>query len=250
MLVEGTRLATLEWQELQVSGSTIQPAARSQRQGAATPKSERALSRAPSASSVSSLAASKAARQHPGSAGPVRASPAAASQGGQVAHGTAGRSSTSTCNLMLSLQDWQLLDHMASTPAQCCAIGSNYSAAATPRTPGRPPSPEGEPRHRGMHSASSFGNLPAPQSQTGNSVSILLVRQPQPAAAAQHSGLTKLQLSTLGSATKSWAGAGSDVDSAAELPLSRRPSARSTPEAAAPAQVRGRPTLFAQCFSL
>jgi hypothetical protein len=236
MLVEGTRLATLEWQGLQVSGSTTQPTARSQRQGAATPNFERALSRAASASSVSSLAPSKAAKQHPG---PSRAGPVAATQGGQAARGAVCRSSTSSCNFMLNLQDWQLLDHMASTPAQRCAIGSNYSAAAAPRTPGRPPSPEGEPRHRGMHSASSFGSLPAPQSQTGNSVSILLVRQPRPAAAAQHSGLTKLQLSTLGSAAKNWAGAGSDVDSAAEVPLSRRPSARSTPEAAAPVQVGG-----------
>ena len=243
MLVDGTRLATLEWQELQVSGSSAPVAARSQRQGAATLKSERALSRAPSASSVSSLAASKAAKQHPGNAG-LDGRPAASSKRGQAARGAGCRSDTSSCNLMLSLQDWQLLDHLASTPAQRCAIGSNYSAAATSGPAGQPPLPEGQPRHRGMQSASSLGNLPAPRAQAGNSVNILLVRQLQPAMAAQHSGLTKLQLSTLGSAARLWAGTGSDVDSAAEVPLSRRPSARSTPEAAAPSQVGGRPLLF------
>ena len=138
MLVAGTRLATLQWQELQVSGSATQPAAHDQRQATATLKSVRSLSRPPSAPSMSSLA-----RPAGSMTGLNGAGAAGRTKGGQAAGGAGNSSNDGSCSLMLSLQDWQLLDHLASTPAQRCAVGSNSSAAATPRLPGQPPSPAG-----------------------------------------------------------------------------------------------------------
>lgn len=252
MLLDGTKLATLTWQELQVSSVSSVSRARLPAAACDNPLGRQGLPTAsrlargssaarPPSSRCFGLAEGSPQKQQGGSTAAAGSRFAAGSGGAACPYDACGGSST---RMSLRLTDWQLLDHLAESPAHQCAIGSNCAVsaaahAAQPLSPQRGrPGAAAHRGHSGMQSVSSLQPEAAPAAQQqrppeGNSLSITLVRHaalPPP----QPSGLTRQQLRALGgSIGKPLQGAGSDMDSACEPPPSRQSSLQPAADGAA-----------------
>ncbi len=255
MLLDGTKLATLTWQELQVSSVSRVSRARLPAAACDNPLGWQGLPPAsrlargssaacPPSSRCFGLAEGSPQKQQGGST-TAAGSRFAAGSGGAACPCEACRGSSTRMSLRLT--DWQLLDHLAESPAHRCAIGSNCAVsaaahAAQPLSPQRGrPWGAGAATHRGHSGMQSVSSLqpeavPAVQQQRppeGNSLSITLVRHdalPPP----QPSGLTRQQLRALGgSIGKPRQGAGSDMDSACEPLPSRQSSLQPAADGAA-----------------